>query len=659
MKVRKMKVLWMLVAFTMVMNTVYADVTGILVSFNDQNQMFSSGDTVDFTATVTLKGESGLVTTETKGGVVDSPSFSGGSLKVLSVEDGGEDTVFIVEASQVKALVDSSTDRTLIIQITDTKEYLHQINITVPQKVATVNPQPGNSGVLNTGSTEGDAGDGDDGDNTPSNENLIIHNISANYMIDKVYAIRKSSNKYYPSTTYFDGINVTSSSDSSIRQTYYVDTLIRIYDSDLPAGITASHVVPDMVEGKDTEAINMGSFLFTDRDTFFYNDTDLGHVSQVEVVKSSAGYLELIFKGLQYNGNGQVLTFAIDTGSFLATASTTISETIPRGSEVEVPSTPDPEPEPEPEEPKIEVETPYVIVSRYGYGGGQVVAGDTFQLSLTFYNTSRYVDISNMMITVNTPDAFMLTSSSNTFYVSELGKEGSVTKTVQVTAKGNAEPQSHNIDISMQYQYIEPSNNSRISTETHETIAVPVVQIDRFEVSGVEIDNEVFLGDEAYVTVKYVNKGRTDLFNLEAEIEGDFQNPGQLQNIGNVTSGATGELDFYIIPTQGGMLNGEIVLNYEDTNAELKEARIPYSINVIDPYSGDGGIDQGMITPGIDGPLGPGVDVWGPDIEIDQEQGGVNWIAIGCVAGVVTVGTVVFLKKRRAKKLAEMDDEDY
>ena len=84
----------------------------------------------------------------------------------------------------------------------------------------------------------------------------------------------------------------------------------------------------------------------------------------------------------------------------------------------------------------------------------------------------------------------------------------------------------------------------RSDNSTQETISIPVVQIDRFQVTGVDAPAEAYLGEENYLTVNFVNKGRSDVYNLSAEISGDIQNPGQQQNLGNLTSGSTGSAEF-------------------------------------------------------------------------------------------------------------------
>ena len=46
---------------------------------------------------------------------------------------------------------------------------------------------------------------------------------------------------------------------------------------------------------------------------------------------------------------------------------------------------------------------------------------------MTFRNTRKTMAVENMMVTMSMPDAMMLTSSSNSFYIESLAAEGTIT----------------------------------------------------------------------------------------------------------------------------------------------------------------------------------------------------------------------------------------
>ena len=98
---------------------------------------------------------------------------------------------------------------------------------------------------------------------------------------------------------------------------------------------------------------------------------------------------------------------------------------------------------------------PYVIISSYSYGGSDLVAGETRNITMTFRNTSKTMSVENMMVTMTLPDAMMLTSSSNSFYIESLDAEGNITKTVNVTVKPTAAAQSHSMTVDFTYDYLD------------------------------------------------------------------------------------------------------------------------------------------------------------------------------------------------------------
>ena len=395
----------------------------------------------------------------------------------------------------------------------------------------------------------------------------------------------------------------------------------------------------DIIEG-GTPKIQV----LVDRGSFRFRSGDDNSITIKNVSPRADGVVCLVeLIGLRYTGTGNTLAFTVQSksgSSIFEQFSTSVDSC------VEYTRNDDDDDE-DPDYSSMAMATPYVIVSNYSYGG-TVTAGQSFPLTLTFYNTSKNIDVQNMMITLSMPEALMLTSSSNTFYVDTLGTEETVTKTVQVTAKANAEPSSHNVEVSMKYQYIDDHTVSRRDNSTQETISIPVVQVDRFEVTGVEVSPEIYLGEESDITVNYVNKGRSEVYNLSVAISGDIQNPGQQQNLGNLASGATGSADFYILPNAEGICAGQITITYEDTNMVEKSVTMDWSANVVDPMAG---MDPGMgMYPGMGGMDDPSL------MPEEEEKPVWPFVAGGVAAAAAVIGLLVW--RRIRKKRSELEDAD-
>lgn len=290
---------------------------------------------------------------------------------------------------------------------------------------------------------------------------------------------------------------------------------------------------------------------------------------------------------------------------------------------------------------------PYVIISSYSYGKGDLVAGETRNITMTFRNTSKTMAVENMMVTMTLPDAMMLTSSSNSFYIESLAAEGTITKTVNVTVKSNAAAQSHSMTVDFTYDYLD--NGIRRNAKTTESISMPVLQVDRFTVTGIDLPQEIFMGEENNLSVNFVNKSRTEIYNLSAKLNCEgLSNNGEEQYLGNLASGTASSADFYIKGNEKGELVGEVIITYEDTNMNQRTVSVPFTTKVISYEDAWG--PQGPVGP--QNPDDPGMD---PGME---EPAGFPWFWV--IGGVVVVaaGVFVYLKLRKNKKESVEEDED-
>ena len=289
---------------------------------------------------------------------------------------------------------------------------------------------------------------------------------------------------------------------------------------------------------------------------------------------------------------------------------------------------------------------PYVIISSYSYGKGDLVAGETRNITMTFRNTSKTMAVENMMVTMTLPDAMMLTSSSNSFYIESLAAEGTITKTVNVTVKPTAAAQSHSMAVDFTYDYLD--NGVRRNAKTTETISMPVLQVDRFTVTGIDLPQQIFIGEENNLSVNFVNKSRTDIYNLSAKLNCEgLSNNGEEQYLGNLASGTTSSADFYITGNERCELVGEVIITYEDTNMNQRTVSVPFTTQVTS-YEDVWGPSNPSVDPGTD----PGTD---PGME---EPAGFPWFWV--IGGVVVVaaGVFVYLKLRKNKKESVDEDED-
>ena len=290
---------------------------------------------------------------------------------------------------------------------------------------------------------------------------------------------------------------------------------------------------------------------------------------------------------------------------------------------------------------KLDPLIPHIIVSQYDYGTTQVSAGQVIDLNLSFENTSTQYDLDNIVMKITTPDGFSITSSSNTYHFDHLDVGESISKTISMQANPNAEAQSYAINIEFSFQYI--AHDTRKSGESSESISIPVTQPDRFSVDEIQVPTSLYVGDEYNLSINFVNKGKTQVYNVTAELRGNMQNNGERNFIGNVASGAEESADFYVTPTEAGKIEGEVVISYEDASMNVRQVSRPFSILVE---------EMPIFDPGTDVPTIDPQPVEEPSMFTLQNI--VLFVVAVGVAGATGYMTVLKIKAKRS----EFDDED-
>ena len=308
---------------------------------------------------------------------------------------------------------------------------------------------------------------------------------------------------------------------------------------------------------------------------------------------------EVTLTKMQYTGVGKAVTFTygyyINGENFEQTVTVTMSEC------KEYVEQPDNNEDDDDEELNLDPLTPHIIVSNYDYGALQVAAGQSFDLDLTFTNTSDRYNLENIIMKIDTGEGFSITSSSNSFYIDSLKIGESISKVLNLQAMPSAKAQSYPININFSFQYL--ANDTRKSGESAESISIPITQPDRFTVNELQTPTMLYQGDEYPLSATFVNKGKADIYNVTAELRGNISNNGERQFIGNVASGTESSADFYITASEPGTITGEIVISYEDSNMNIKEVTKPFTIEVqgyempVDPFPGEDP-NQGMPVDG-------------------------------------------------------------
>lgn len=282
---------------------------------------------------------------------------------------------------------------------------------------------------------------------------------------------------------------------------------------------------------------------------------------------------------------------------------------------------------------------PNIIITNFAYGGDSVAAGSKFNLDFTFQNKGQ-VAVTNMVVTVDGAEGFAIAGGTNTFYVDALWAGYSMTQTVPMQALASAKSGAQPVTVNFRYEYVDAG--ARSSSQSDVKISVPISQPDRFEISDPVVPDQVIAGQENTVTMEYVNKGKGDIANVEATMEGEgFDATMKTQYVGNVASGATGTIGYAFTPHASGELKTTLKVTYEDSDGQTKTKEFPLTVSVADAPAAD----QPGASDSVEGRGG------------DRGLPVPAYVAIA-VGVVAVIAAIVLLVRRRRKQKAKKNDID-
>lgn len=297
---------------------------------------------------------------------------------------------------------------------------------------------------------------------------------------------------------------------------------------------------------------------------------------------------------------------------------------------------------------------PQIIIESYDFGGQAVTGGQEFTLAMNIRNTGAAA-IENCKITVGSSSdetgsaspgsIFTPAKSSNTFFVSRIAGGSAVKKTIALLPKTDAAPNSYGVTVAFHYEAV--VDGKRQSLDAQETITIPLAQPDRFEVGDAELQNPIFIGEDSPLSISYVNKGKSRIYNLAVKLEGNFDTKDAGSYIGNVDSGTGDSFQTTLAPKAEGKLQGTATFTYEDASGKAKTLVKDFSCDVT---------AQGPLT---SGPLGPeGEDGGAAQTGGKPSAGPGGWplwlkILLPAAAAAAAVTAGVRLHRRKKKKELE------
>ena len=288
---------------------------------------------------------------------------------------------------------------------------------------------------------------------------------------------------------------------------------------------------------------------------------------------------------------------------------------------------------------KSDTSVPNVVVRSYSYGESSVPSGSAFPLSFTFENTGA-VPISNVVVTVDGGETFTMDASTNTYYYKTLAAGASQTQDIPMRAVPTGKSGAQGLTLSFKYEY--EDGEKRTQTNSDVKLSIPVYQPDRFQINAPSVPETVNMGEETELLLAYVNKGKDDLANLEATVEGEgVDTPARTQYLGNVTAGANGNIGFALTPNTEGDVKVVLKISYENADQQVQTREFPVTLHVTAP---------------------PPPEDFPDDFDPDMGEGGFPWLPVGLAVGAVVLaggGGLLIWKKKKGGKADENSWDDW
>ena len=285
-----------------------------------------------------------------------------------------------------------------------------------------------------------------------------------------------------------------------------------------------------------------------------------------------------------------------------------------------------------------DIPAPTVILNSANYGKVAIV-GQPFSLSTVATNTSTNLELDNVSLKIVLPNGITLSNGNSQVLIGTVGKGGTIEHTFNLIAEGVANDVK-SLPVDLVYTYEAFVGGRRTQFTSTQEISINVQQPTRFDIQNMFTDVEMFMGNESYMSASLVNKGKTTVYNVTAELISDTLTAYDVEFLGNIMPGSTSDAEFDFTASQPGTATGKLVVTYEDDAGTQYTLERDFTIEVLEEMIWD--------EPAYDEP------VVMPDVEKT------NYLPY-IIGGAVIIGAVAFViikKKKKSKRLAELEDED-
>lgn len=287
---------------------------------------------------------------------------------------------------------------------------------------------------------------------------------------------------------------------------------------------------------------------------------------------------------------------------------------------------------------------PKIIVQDYSFGKEVILAGETFDLEMTFFNTSNSMGIQNAKVSITAEEgAFVPVNAASSFYVEKIDAKSTATHTITFKAKSDLNVKTYNITADIEYEDSKGNSYDKKDNpyKATEKMGIPVIQELRLEIQDPQYPEMSNVGMPFEVMVEFFNMGKSSLENLMVTTEGDFDVQDGRYFVGPFSPGGNDYYSATIVPMTEGDATGIIKFEFEDSVGEKHVVEKEFTFFVQPPME----YDNEEFPPYVDG---------SGEFPMDEEQGGLPWLWIGIGVGVVIIVVAFIVIKRKIRKKKEM-----
>ena len=278
--------------------------------------------------------------------------------------------------------------------------------------------------------------------------------------------------------------------------------------------------------------------------------------------------------------------------------------------------------------------TPKVIVKTASVNAESIIAGDSFEITLTLRNTSAEQDIHNLVVKLTDESGVIIPvkGSSSSVYAGAISKESEQAIKLVMQTPSTAETKGYSLSVILEYE-----GDDKQSYTVNDSVVVQINQLPKLTIEKPVLYDTPWLNQTCGTSLSIFNTGRSDIYNCLITIEGEGLTLETSYFGGIIKAGSSLESNFNIIPTKDGEVSGNIVVSYEDAMGNKYEQKCPIELFVNKDYTSTD-------TPS--------------DVTVDKggEQNN-SWIIVVVIVVVILLcGVLVFviIKNNRKRRLSDL-----